>query len=156
MVKFEKSKDSVDVQLRTKVYDKEGHEQFGIIEYDPNTGYGKKIIDAEKGIVRDWYCLGGYIEIDGHTFTADNTDTDKVDAVKEMVDAKVTREKDPKVYDDLLVNYINRHRAISRASKFASETIPPDTLNATASTVYSPDKGRHIARDATSNEVQNT
>lgn len=128
MTKFEKHKESIDVQIRMRVFDKEGHEMPGIIEYDPSTGWGKQIIDAEKGLVRDWYCQGGHVQLDGEVFDAERHDDDRASAIKELINAKIHKEKDPSVYQDMLTNYINRHRANSKALRAATEINTGDTV----------------------------
>ena len=108
MAKHEKHKDSLDVQVRTKFLDEYGNEMEGVIEYDPKTGFGKRIKDAQLGLVEDFYRGGGHFEIDGHTFTADNQDQNEIDAITTLIDAKVARGTPE--YEELLKHHIDTNR----------------------------------------------
>jgi len=35
-------------------------------------GYDKRTKDPPLGLVEDFYCVDGHMEINGHTFTSDN------------------------------------------------------------------------------------
>lgn len=112
MAKHVKSKDSLDVQVRTKFYDEYGNEMQGVLEYDPKTGFGKRIKDAERGLVEDFYRGGGHFEIDGHTFTADNQDENEIAAITTLIDAKVARGTPE--YEQLLKHHIDVNRQNER------------------------------------------
>ena len=111
MVRYQKHQDSLDVQVRTKFLDQEGHEMKGVIEYDPVTGYGKRIKDSEKGLVEDFFRADGHMELDGHTFTSDNHNEEKVEAIKTVIKMGVNRNKDPKTYEDLISHHTNLNRS---------------------------------------------
>jgi len=110
MAKHIKHQDSLDVQVRTRFLDEYGNVMEGVIEYDPKTGFGKRIKDPKLGLVEDFYRGGGHFEIDGHTFTADNQDQNEIDAVTTLIDAKVARGTPE--YDELLKHHkdINRQK----------------------------------------------
>lgn len=108
MAKHVKHKDSLDVQVRTRFLDEYGNTMEGVIEYDPKTGFGKRIKDATLGLVEDFYRGGGHFEIDGHTFTADNQDQNEIDAITTLIDAKVARGTPE--YDELLKHHIDVNR----------------------------------------------
>jgi hypothetical protein len=80
----------------------------GVLEYDPKTGFGKRIKDAQRGLVENFYRGGGHIEIDGHTFTADNQDENEIAAVTTLIDAKVARGTPE--YEQLLKHHIDTNR----------------------------------------------
>jgi hypothetical protein len=108
MAKHIKHKDSLDVQVRTKFRDEYGNEMEGVIEYDPKTGFGKRIKDPKLGLVENFYRGGGHFEIDGHIFTADNQDQNEIDAVTTLIDAKVARGTPE--YDELLKHHRDTNR----------------------------------------------
>lgn len=108
MAKHTKHDDSLDVQIRTKFLDQYGNPIQGAIEYDPATGFGKRIKDANLGLVEDFYVKDGSIEIDGHNFDDTNQDDTEVDSIKELITLKVNR-NDP-TYDDLLKAKVNTKR----------------------------------------------
>jgi len=108
MARHIKHKDSLDVQVRTRFLDEYGNTMEGVIEYDPKTGFGKRIKDATLGLVEDFYRGGGHFEIDGHTFTADNQDQNEIDAITTLIDAKVARGTPE--YDELLKHHIDVNR----------------------------------------------
>ena len=91
MTRHKKHDDILDVQIRTKILDQYGNPIPGAIEYDPATGYGKRIKDASLGLVEDFYCKDGSLEMDGHNFDDTNHDEDEVDSIREMITLKVSR-----------------------------------------------------------------
>jgi hypothetical protein len=106
-----KHEDSLDVQVRTRILDEYGNEMAGVIEYDPVSGFGKRIkLDArpDSGFVEPFFRKGGSIEIDGHTFDADNHDENKVNAIRTLIDAKVARGTPE--YEQLLKQHIDEQR----------------------------------------------
>jgi hypothetical protein len=108
MAKHVKTKDSLDVQVRTRFMDEYGNEMQGVIEYDPKTGFGNRIKDAQRGLVENFYRGGGHIEIDGHTFTAENQDENEIAAITTLIDAKVARGTPE--YEQLLKHHIDTNR----------------------------------------------
>src|SRR5215831_12838698 len=108
MTKHIKHDDILDVQIRTKILDEYGNPIQGAIEYDPATGYGKRIKDPALGLVEDFYCKDGSIEIDGQNFDDTNHDEDTVNSIREMITLKVNR-NDPD-YNDMLKAKVNQKR----------------------------------------------
>src|SRR5207344_1801755 len=92
MTTHKKHEDSLHVQIRTKILDKYGNPILGAVEYDPSTGWGKRITgNPSLGITEDFYSKDGSIEIDGHNFDDTNHDVDKVEAIKTLIDLNVSR-----------------------------------------------------------------
>lgn len=108
MTRHRKHDDSLDIQVRTKILDEYGNPIEGAIEYDPATGFGKRIKDPALGLVEDFYRKDGSIEIDGHNFDGTNHDPDKVDSIKEMITLKVSR--DTPEYEDMLKAKVSQKR----------------------------------------------
>ena len=108
MAKHIKHQDSLDVQVRTRFLDEYGNVMEGVIEYDPKTGFGKRIKDPKLGLVENFYRGGGHFEIDGHTFTDENQDQNEIDAVRTLIDAKVARGTPE--YDELLKHHRDTNR----------------------------------------------
>ena len=108
MTRHKKHDDILDVQIRTKILDQYGNPIEGAIEYDPATGYGKRIKDPTLGLVEDFYCKDGSIEIEGHNFDDTNHDEDEVDSIREMITLKVSR-NDPN-YQQMLQTKVNQKR----------------------------------------------
>lgn len=108
MTKHIKHEDTFDVQVRTKILDMYGNPIEGAIEYDPVTGFGKKIVDPKLGIVADFFHKDGSIEVDGHNFDDTNYDDTKVKAVTDLVNLKVNR-NDP-TYEDQLNQHVKLNR----------------------------------------------
>jgi len=102
-MKHQKHNDILDVQLRTRFLDMYGNEMAGVIEYDPQTGQGKRIAlgGADKGLIEGFIQKGGFVELDGQTFSEDNdNDPDTVEAIKTVISMKINRNKDPQIYED--------------------------------------------------------
>jgi hypothetical protein len=108
MTIHKKHEDNLHVQLRTKILDQYGNPIQGAIEYDPGTGYGKRIKDPALGLVEQFYCKDGSIEVDGHNFDDTNHDPDKVEAIKTLIDLKVNRNQPE--YADILQKHVDRIR----------------------------------------------
>lgn len=108
MAKHRKHEDSFDVQVRTKILDMYGNPIEGAIEYDPVSGFGKKIVDPKLGITADFFYKDGSVEIDGHNFDSTNYDDTKVEAVTNLVNLKVNR-NDP-TYEDQLQQHVKLNR----------------------------------------------
>lgn len=108
MVTHKKHDDSLDIQVRTKILDEYGNPIEGAIEYDPSTGFGKRIKDPALGLVEDFYRKDGSIEIDGHNFDDTNHDPDQVDSIREMIALKVSR--DTPEYEDMLKLKVSQKR----------------------------------------------
>lgn len=110
MTTHKKHEDTEHVQIRTKILNQYGNPIEGAIEYDPKTGYGKRIkLGAEKqGIIEPFYQKDGSIEIDGHNFDDTNHETDKVDAIRDLVNMQVNRGQPG--YDELLQEHVNNRR----------------------------------------------
>ena len=121
MTRHKKHDDILDVQIRTKILDQYGNPIQGAIEYDPATGYGKRIKDPVLGLTEDFYCKDGSLEIDGQNFDDTNHDEDEVNSIKEMITLKVSR-NDPD-YHDMLKAKVNQKRNEKQQKTFAkSET----------------------------------
>ena len=128
MTRHKKHEDSLDVQIRTKILDEYGNPMEGVIEYDPKTGYGKRIKDAKTGLIEEFYRGGGHIEIDGHTFTDENHDIHRINAVKTLIDAKVARGTPE--YEQLLKHHIDASRTDEINTKKANKpTTTEETVN---------------------------
>lgn len=112
MVTHKKHDDSLDIQVRTKILDEYGNPIEGAIEYDPSTGFGKRIKDPTLGLIEDFYRKDGSIEIDGHNFDDTNHDPDQVDSIKEMITLKVSR--DTPEYEDMLKLKVSQKRDEAR------------------------------------------
>lgn len=108
MTKHKKHEDTFDVQVRTKILDMYGNPIEGAIEYDPVSGFGKRIVDPKLGIVADFFQKDGSVEIDGHNFDDSNYDDTKVKAVTDLVNLKVNR-NDP-TYEDQLQQHVKLNR----------------------------------------------
>lgn len=127
MTRHKKHDDILDVQIRTKILDQYGNPIEGAIEYDPATGYGKRIKDPALGLTEEFYCKDGSLEMDGHNFDDTNHDTDEVDSIREMITLRVSR-NDPD-YHDMLKAKVNQKRddhAKQRTIALATE--PPSTF----------------------------
>ena len=124
MVKHIKHDDSIDIQIRTKFFDEEGHQMENVIEYDPASGYGKRIkLDGPPGTIEQFYRLGGHLELDGNTFTAESHDEDKVDAIRETIDEKVNRHLEPERYEQKIQQKTDMRRAAkAKAGPAATKT----------------------------------
>lgn len=125
MTKHKKHDDSLDIQVRTKILDEYGNPIEGAIEYDPSTGFGKRIKDPALGLVEDFYRKDGSIEIDGHNFDDTNHDPDKVDSIKEMITLKVSR--DTPEYEDMLKAKVSQKRDEAREKQQKQTTTPTTT-----------------------------
>lgn len=120
MPTHKKHEDILDVQIRTKFLDEYGNPIQGAIEYDPTTGYGKRVKDPVLGLTEDFYYKGGHVEIDGHTFNEDTPhDEEKIASIKEMIKIGTNRE-DPG-YADMLVNFVNSRRMDKKAQLEAQQ-----------------------------------
>jgi hypothetical protein len=108
MTRHKKHDDILDVQIRTKILDQYGNPIDGAIEYDPSTGMGKRIKDPTLGLVEDFYCKDGSIELDGQNFDDTNHNEDEIDSIREMITLKVSR-NDPD-YNDMLKAKVNQKR----------------------------------------------
>jgi hypothetical protein len=131
MPTHKKHEDSLDVQVRTRFLDEYGNPLEGAIEYDPTTGFGKRIKDPKLGLVESFYRGGGHIEIEGHTFTADNHDENKINAIRTLIDAKVARGTPE--YEQLLKQHVDEQRAANiakgqqqKADAAAADAAAPD------------------------------
>lgn len=71
----------------------------GVIEYDPATGYGKRIKDARLGLDEDFYCADSHMETVTHSH------------LTVIARKRVHREKDRKAYKDLVSHPTNLNRA---------------------------------------------
>lgn len=119
-MKHTKHEDSLDIQIRTKILDEYGNPIIGAIEYDPATGFGKRIKDPALGLIESFYCKDGSVELDGHNFDDTNShDQDKLTSIKEMIDLKVSR--DTPEYEDMLKAKINQKRVDSTISNVAHD-----------------------------------
>ena len=126
MAKHVKHEDSLDVQVRTKFLDEYGTPMEGVIEYDPVTGFGKRIKDPTLGLIENFYRKGGHAEIDGHTFTDENHDDNKIQAIKTLIDAKVARGTE--TYEDQLKHHIAVNRANEKEQANKRKLSPITTL----------------------------
>jgi len=108
MVSHKKHEDILDVQVRTRILDEYGNLIHGAIEYDPSTGYGKRIKDPALGLVESFFRQGGSVEIDGHNFDDTNQDEDRVAAIKDMITLHVNRNTPE--YEDLLRQHVDQNR----------------------------------------------
>ena len=147
MPKHVKHQDSLDVQVRTKFLDKEGHEMPGVIEYDTATGYGKRIKDARLGLIEDFYQKDGSAEIDGNNFDDTNHDDDKIDAIKTLIDMNVHR--NDANYTDLL----DHHTKLHKDNKAKAKQLQQQQVSTTEATtpiindnIYHPDEETRKAR----------
>lgn len=162
MGKHKSHEHSLDVQVRTKFLDEYGNVMEGVIEYDPKTGFGKRIKDAKLGLVEDFYRGGGHFEIDGHTFTKDNQDQNEIDAVTTLIDAKVARGTPE--YEELMKHHIDTNRQNEKdknKNKLAAQQQPqpPTTLDQVDVTVpfiaKTPiSKGEEVILDLHNREVR--
>ena len=109
MAKHSRHQDSLNVQIRTKFLDKSGHEMPGVIEYDPATGYGKRVKDAQRGLIEDFYAADGSVEIDGHNFDDTNHDEHRIAAIKTLINMGVTKNSQAG-YNDLLDHHTKLHQ----------------------------------------------
>ena len=121
MTKHIKHDDILDVQIRTKILDEYGNPIQGAIEYDPATGFGKRIKDPTLGLTEDFYCKDGSIEIDGQNFDDTNHDEDTVNSIREMITLKVNR-NDPD-YNDMLKAKVNQKRNEAKLKATPTRTI---------------------------------
>lgn len=110
MTTHKKHEDTEHVQIRTKILDQYGNPIQGAIEYDPTTGYGKRIKlgSEQQGIIEPFYQKDGSVEIDGHNFDNTNQDPDEIDAVRDLINMRVNRGQDG--YEDLLREHVNNRR----------------------------------------------
>jgi len=108
MTTHKKYEDNLHIQIRTKILDQYGNPIQGAIEYDAATGYGKRIKDPTLGLIEDFYCKDGSIELDGHNFDDTNYDQDEVDAIKTLIDLKVNRNEPD--YDNILQKHVDKIR----------------------------------------------
>ena len=127
MTRHKKHDDILDVQIRTKILDQYGNPIEGAIEYDPATGYGKRIKDPTLGLVEDFYAKDGSLEIDGQNFDDTNHDTDEVDGIREMITLKVSR-NDPD-YHDMLKAKVNQKRDDKRQATEQLKAITQTSIN---------------------------
>jgi hypothetical protein len=164
-----KHEDSLDVQVRTKFLDEYGNPLEGAIEYDPSTGFGKRIKDPKLGLVESFYRGGGHIEVDGHTFTADNHDENKVNAIRTLIDAKVARGTPE--YEQLLKQHVDEQRnaeqirghqqrgAASDAAAAAPDKQDPDRVKVKDRTFIAATqiaRGEEVKIDVDSGQVKGT
>ena len=150
-----KHDDSLDVQVRTKILDQYGNPVIGAIEYDPSTGFGKRIKDPTLGLVEDFYCKDGSIELDGHNFDDTNHDQTEVDSIREMITLKVNR-NDP-TYHEMLQAKINQKRDEDKQKNPGGkpEPLKPDKLpKIIAATQIA--KGEEIIIDVDKGEARGT
>lgn len=103
-----KHEDNLNVQIRTKILDMYGNPIPGAIEYDPATGFGKRIKDAQLGLVEDFFYKDGSVEIDGHNFDDTNDDPDQAEAIKTLIDINVNRSSPD--YETLLQKHVDKVR----------------------------------------------
>lgn len=159
-MKHTKHEDSLDIQIRTKILDEYGNPITGAIEYDPATGFGKRIKDPALGLIESFYCKDGSVELDGHNFDDTNShDQDKLTSIKEMIDLKVSR--DTPEYEDMLKAKINQKRVDSTISNVArlsgatlpsTVTLPPGNFIATTQIA----KGETVIIDLDKGEIRGT
>lgn len=153
MTVFKKHEHPLDVQLRTKIFDQNGAELSGVIEYDVNSGYGKRVklgSDPKHGLIEEFYCGNGILELDGNTF--DNSeghgyDEDKIDAIIQMVLSNVSRNANPRAYEELLEHLTNMNRRRARPPVPPSPPGPPSPP-AQASGLYEIEAEERKKRDA--------
>jgi hypothetical protein len=115
MTIHKKHEDSLHVQIRTKILDQYGNPIQGAIEYDPSTGWGKRIKDPTLGLIETFYCKDGSLEVDGHNFDDTNHDPDKVDAIKTLIELNVNRGTPE--YEAILQKHIDNVRNERKADK---------------------------------------
>jgi hypothetical protein len=115
MTIHKKHEDSLHVQIRTKILDQYGNPIQGAIEYDPSTGWGKRIKDPTLGLIETFYCKDGSLEVDGHNFDDTNHDVDKVDAIKTLIELNVSRGTPE--YETILQKHIDNVRNERKADK---------------------------------------
>lgn len=163
-MKHIKHENSLDVQIRTKILDEYGNPITGAIEYDPATGFGKRIKDPALGLIESFYCKDGSVELDGHNFDDTNShDQDKVDSIREMIDLKVSR--DTPEYEDMLKAKISQKRdsTISNVAPESGATLPSTVT--TTSTAIPPGnfiattqiaKGETVIIDLDKGEIRGT
>jgi len=156
MTTHKKHDDSLDIQVRTKFLDQYGNPIAGAIEYDPATGWGKRIKDPTLGLVEDFFVKDGSIELDGHNFDDTNHDEQEIQAVKELITLKVNR-NDP-TYDDLLKTKVNQKRDEDKQKHPSGpkiEPLKPDKLpKIVAMTQIA--KGEEIKIDIDTGEARGT
>src|SRR5215831_11283063 len=140
-----KHSDTLDVQIRTKILDQYGNPIEGAIEYDPSTGYGKRIKDARLGLIEDFYIKDGSIEIDGQNFDDTNHDPDQVDAIRTVINMKINRSTDPQVYED----NIKHHADLIRKQKQELQKIQQKQEEQTFAAMASIAKGEPTATTTT-------
>lgn len=138
MTTHKKHEDTEHVQIRTKILDQYGNPIPGAIEYDPATGYGKRIkLGSEKeGIIEPFYCKDGSIEVDGHNFDDTNHDPDKVEAIKTLINLNVNRTQPE--YADILSKHVDNVRQEKRRQQ--QEEQPNLTIAQTPGTTTTRDK----------------
>ena len=163
MTRHKKHDDILDVQIRTKILDQYGNPIEGAIEYDPATGYGKRIKDPTLGLVEDFYCKDGSIEIEGHNFDDTNHDEDEVDSIREMITLKVNR-NDPE-YHQMLQAKVNQKRDDKAAKtkqkeKAVNITTSPESAHIEEITRFIAKtqiaNGEEVTVDLTTGEVRGT
>lgn len=109
MTTHKKHEDSLHVQIRTKILDQYGNPIQGAIEYDPSTGWGKRIKDPVLGLIEAFYHKDGSIEVDGHNFDDTNHDPDKIEAIKTLIELNVNRGTPE--YETILAKHIDNVRS---------------------------------------------
>lgn len=155
MTRHKKHDDNLDVQIRTKILDQYGNPIEGAIEYDPATGYGKRIKDPTLGLVEDFYAKDGSLEIDGQNFDDTNHDPDEVDSIKEMINLRVSR-NDPS-YHDMLKEKVNQKKGDKNKAQ-QLVTISPDLTIKPAKFIATTQiaKGEEIIIDLATGEAKGT
>lgn len=161
MTNFKKHEQSVDVQVRTRFYDKTGAELHGVIEYDINTGYGKRVkldSDPKQGIIEPFYCGDGILEVDGNAFDKTHGyDEDKLDAIITMIGMNLSRNANPRAYEEMMqhLTNINRHRVKPRPTP--SPPGPPEP-QAQPSGLYDLETARmsEKEKDSTKKQIPST
>jgi hypothetical protein len=153
MTRHKKHDDILDVQIRTKILDEYGNPIQGAIEYDPSTGFGKRIKDPTLGLVEDFYCKDGSVELDGHNFDDTNHDEDEVNSIREMITLKVSR-NDP-AYHDMLQAKVNQKRDEKQKPTAITASPPPSTLPTFIATTQIA-KGEEIIIDLTTGQAKGT
>lgn len=155
MTRHRKHDDILDVQIRTKILDEYGNPIIGALEYDPATGYGKRIKDPTLGLTEDFYCKDGSIEIDGQNFDDTNHDEDTVNSIREMITLKVSR-NDPD-YHDMLKAKVNQKKDEKRQQQQVAtlqETRIQEPVIFRATTQIA--KGEPVTIDLDTGEVKGT
>lgn len=159
MTIHKKHEDTEHVQIRTKILDQYGNPIQGAIEYDPTSGYGKriKIGSEQQGIIEPFYQKDGSIEIDGHNFDDTNHDEDKVNAVRDLINMQVNRGQPG--YEDLLQEHVNNRRrdkqGLAQRQTLSTETIPTSPVDPKAFVAtQNLKKGMKLRINMTSGEVE--